>query len=374
MEKLREKLVAVVLVVPDDSQEDGEGEKAYEHFIKLYFPRSPFEEAEALIHLPQETGDIYGQIEVSERRIRIDKDGYKRNQKSPSSSSKMYTGSESSSTGRSAPHQFGRLLMRPDDDDDDEDGDGNFALNRKGQEEEDEDEFDHVILRCTDVSFTDAQSSTETERRLKALTSSPGIQDPVYGWEEDSETVYHRYLRQASAIGDCVAFRQLDKLNFLYPCSTDKAGRRVIVFLAALFPSSAVDAGIVLLYIIKTLDPYIRDKYTLLYVNTEVHHSNMPCMALWKEFFNLFPKYENTLDQLLVLHPGILFKTAFACCWPYISSSIWNGTIYLDHIQDLYKHIDEKTLLLPNYVKEYDQKNSSSSTQKLAHLLSRLSL
>lgn len=93
-----------------------------------------------------------------------------------------------------------------------------------------------------------------------------------YGWrgeeEEDSEVLYHRYLRQASAISNCAAFRQLDKLNFLYPSSTDKAGRRVVVFLAALFPSSAVDAGLVLLYIIKTLDPYIRDKYTLLYVNT----------------------------------------------------------------------------------------------------------
>lgn len=149
-----------------------------------------------MLHLPQETGDIYGQIEVSERRIRIDKDGYKRNQqKSPSSPSKLYTGSESATVGRSAPHQFGRLLMRPDEDDED----AGFTLKRKEQEEEDEDEEDHVILRCTDVSFTDAQSSTETERRLKALTSSPATTHDVRGKAPISSTkqqsvVYRHHL------------------------------------------------------------------------------------------------------------------------------------------------------------------------------------
>lgn len=65
----------------------------------------------------------------------------------------------------------------------------------------------------------------------------------------------------------------------------------------------------------------------------EVHHSNTPGMSLWSEFFGIMQKYEDNLDQLLVLHPGLLFKAAFTCCWPYLASHVWNGTVYLKSIK-----------------------------------------
>lgn len=65
----------------------------------------------------------------------------------------------------------------------------------------------------------------------------------------------------------------------------------------------------------------------------EVHHSNAPSMSLWSEFFGMMEKFEDNLDQLLVLHPGLLFKAAFTCCWPYIASHVWNGTVYLKSLK-----------------------------------------
>ncbi|CBZ55405.1 hypothetical protein NCLIV_058280 [Neospora caninum Liverpool] len=314
MERLREKLDAVVLIV-DDVQEM----RACEAFVKLYFPRNEAEEAEALYGLPEELGDAFGQIEVVERRMRVGREG--------SAASHVQSGEITA--------QFGSLFMRACESDSEDGGLSPREENR--------------ILNSADVSFTDAKACTETERRINALNAT---QDPA---GVDSEALYHRYLRQASAIADCVAFQQLDAIGFLSPRGTDRAGRPLVVFFAALFPSTPVDAHLVLLYIIKTLDPYIRDKYTLLYVNTEVHHSHMPSMALWKEFFHLFSQYENTLDQLLVLHPGFLFKAAFACMWPYLPTNLWRGTFYLDSIKDLSTHVDERQLRLPNYVVEYDQ-------------------
>ncbi|PFH33686.1 macro domain-containing protein [Besnoitia besnoiti] len=336
MERLRSKVDAVVLFA-NDIQEM----RMCDSFVRLYFPRNPTEEAEARWGLPEEIGNEFGQIEVAERRIRIARDGPQK----AGSFSESSDGSFASFPSRKGEitAQFGGLFMRASDDESDQE---DTARTKPGESED-----RRVILGSTDVSFTDAKASTETEKRIQALNANYDVRGDL-----DSETLYHRYLRQASAIADCVAFQQLDKIGFLYPCGTDKAGRPVIVFLAALFPSTPLDAGLVLLYIVKKLDPYIRDKYTLLYVNTEVHHSHMPSMALWREFFHLFSKYENTLDELLVLHPGLLFKAAFACSWPYLPTHLWSGTSYLQTVQELFEHVEEKQVRLPNYVLEFDRK------------------
>lgn len=47
----------------------------------------------------------------------------------------------------------------------------------------------------------------------------------------------------------------------------------------------------------------------------------------------MMEKFEDNLDQLLVLHPGLLFKAAFTCCWPYLASHVWNGTVYLKSLK-----------------------------------------
>lgn len=85
---------------------------------------------------------------------------------------------------------------------------------------------------------------------------------------DSSETIYQSYLRQANILAESEAGLQLQQLHFIYPSGFDNAGRPIVVFLAAVFPAATVDSFVLLLHIIRTLDPFIRDKYTLLYVNS----------------------------------------------------------------------------------------------------------
>ncbi|CDJ42115.1 Appr-1-p processing enzyme family domain-containing protein, putative [Eimeria tenella] len=320
MEKMVADVDAVVLVLgcPSDAA-------IYKQFIPAYFPRDRAEELDASFLLPREVGNANGEIDVAERRIRL--------------IAKNESGAGAPAADREAGTTqpvFGGMLARQEKSDDEGDSDS-----------------DHDILDSNDVSFRVAKAETETEKRLDVLNiKRHGLNHS----SDSSETLYQTYLRQANLLADSAAGAQLQQLQFIYPSGHDNAGRPIIVFLAAVFPAATVDSYILLLHIIRTLDPFIRDKYTLLYVNSAVHHSNAPSMTLWSEFFGMMEKFEDNLDQLLVLHPGLLFKAAFTCCWPYLASHVWNGTVYLKSIKELSVHAGNHMPKLPNYVVEYDAK------------------
>lgn len=323
MEKMIGDIDAVVLVLgsPSDAA-------VYRQYMAAYFPRDRAEELDAPFLLPLEVGNSGGEIDVAERRIRLIR---KDERSAPESGA-----SRADMEAPTAQPVFGGMLVPQNHSDDDGDSGS-----------------DRDILDSNDVSFRVAKTETETEKRLDALN----IKRHGLNYSPDSsETLYQTYLRQASLLGDSAAGAQLQQLQFIYPSGYDNAGRPIIVFLAAVFPAATVDSYILLLHIIRTLDPFIRDKYTLLYVNSEVHHSNAPSMSLWSEFFGMMEKFEDNLDQLLVLHPGLLFKAAFTCCWPYIASHVWNGTVYLKSIKDLEIHAGNHMPQLPKYVVEYDSK------------------
>lgn len=323
IEKMNGDIDAVVLVLgsPSDSA-------IYKQYMTAYFPRDRAEELDAPFLLPREIGNASGEIDVAERRIRL----IKKDANGSTGSSVSKTDAEASLTRP----VFGGMLAPRDHSGSDAESDS-----------------DRDILDSNDVSFLVAKTETETEKRLDALNIKrygPGQSG------DSSETLYQTYLRQANLLADSAAGAQLQQLQFIYPSGYDNAGRPIIVFLAAVFPAATVDSYVLLLHIIRTLDPFIRDKYTLLYVNSEVHHSNAPSMSLWSEFFGMMEKFEDNLDQLLVLHPGLLFKAAFTCCWPYLASHVWNGTVYLKSIKDLAIHAGNQMPQLPNYVVEYDSK------------------
>ncbi|KAL8425888.1 hypothetical protein Efla_007428 [Eimeria flavescens] len=324
MEKMLTDIDAVVLVLggPSDAA-------IYKQYLTAYFPRDREEEVESPFLLPAEVGNASGEIDVAERRIRL----IQKEKKGSAESGKEKTKEET--TRLTTQPVFGGMLPPRDSSDDEE-------------------ESDRDILDSNDVSFRIARTETETEKRLDALNiKRSGLTQQA---ADSSETLYQSYLRQASLLADSPEGAQLQELQFIYPSGFDNAGRPIIVFLAAVFPAATVDSYILLLHIIRTLDPFIRDKYTLLYVNSEVHHSNAPSMSLWSEFFGMMEKFEDNLDQLLVLHPGLLFKAGFTCCWPYLASHVWNGTVYLKSIKELALHAGRQMPQLPNYVAEFDAK------------------
>lgn len=320
MEKLQGDIDAVVLVVPNPKDA-----AVYRKYMAAYFPRDHAEELNSPLLLPPEVGNDSGEIDVAERRIPIIKKDARPSDLAPGS--------------RIREPVFGGMLAP-----------------REHSDSESDDDSGREIVDSNDVSFLVARTETETEKRLEALNLRRlRGRHPDVGLES-TEALYQTYLRQANKLALSPAGVQLQQLQFIYPSGCDNAGRPIIVFLAAVFPAATVDSFILLLHIIRTLDPFIRDKYTLLYVNSDVHHSNAPSMSLWSEFFGLMEKFEDNLDQLLVLHPGLLFKAAFACCWPYLASHVWNGTVYMKSIKDLSHLVGSQMPYLPKYVVEYDVK------------------
>jgi len=107
--------------------------------------------------------------------------------------------------------------------------------------------------------------------------------------------------------------------------------------------------------VIRVLDQLVRDKYVLLYVCTNASPFNSPAFLMLKEMWKVFGvEYENNLESLLVLHPGLLFRAVFAAAWPVMPARMWSCTVYLNSLQDLERYCELKPLVLPQYVQDYD--------------------
>jgi hypothetical protein len=67
-------------------------------------------------------------------------------------------------------------------------------------------------------------------------------------------------------------------------------------------------------------------------------------------------KYRNSLAQVLVLHPGLGFRAAFAfgSTVSNMAASIWNDTVYLDRVAQLASFLSIAELQLPAYVQAFE--------------------
>lgn len=263
----------------------------FHQMFPLYFPRSVLEEAYSISELPEDTGNDLGESFVEERRIRI---------------------------GIPGPLQDDEISSEQED------------------------------LTSIDASFTETRELTIGERRLQA-------QNQMSSGSDVAEVALLQYLKKAELLEHSQEYRELSRYKFIYKGGVDHANRNILVFCAAQLPGG-YDPELLLCFLVRELDPYIRDRYVLLYVCSNSSTANNPSLKLLTEAWKIFNQtIESCLDQILVLHPGYLFKAAFLACWAWIPSHVWNGTVYLDHLQDLERYCNLQTLALPKYVKDYDK-------------------
>uniref|UniRef100_A0A0G4G0Q1 Macro domain-containing protein n=1 Tax=Chromera velia CCMP2878 TaxID=1169474 RepID=A0A0G4G0Q1_9ALVE len=300
MERLGDRVDAVVLVAARP------GEKAlFRRLMPLYFPRNLEEESKSLRLLPENVGNSAGETEVAERRLKISN------------------------------------LMAAREDSDPED-----SSPENGRDRDD-------IAASVDVSFTRATREVDSARRVGALmeTGEDG--------ELSGEALYTRYLKAAQSAD----LREIEKFNFISLAGRDHANRNVIAFKAALFPGNAFSWQHLLMHIVATCDPYVKDKFTLLFLDANVSGANHPSLLMLREVYNIFnSKYQDTMDIILVLHPTLLFKTVFTACWPLMSARVWDATVYCDKIEDLKNYLDPEKLELPPYVRTFDESVQKSKS------------
>lgn len=323
------------------------------YFAEAYFPRNKQERISTFCRLPVESGNRFGEIEVSERKVRIQ--GHLYNQdKQVCEESVFISGKLGEKKVTPYAQDNGRDLCNKDI----SDGFIEKCWN--------DDDTDDDIMKSVDVSFTEATiGGSIAENHIKYITAmeEQGCNRIGDGFcLSEGEMAYAYYWRESRKEKYVEDFLKIAKYRFIYYGGKDRAQRNILVFCAALFPSHLFPWKSLLLYIIKAVDLYVQDKHVFIYVNSKASiKSNGPAISLIRDALAIYSaRYQKKLDLLLILHPGLFFKMAFSLFWPFVPSNIWSGTKYLQKISELQEYCDVKQLELPRYVIEYDAKVTGS--------------
>mmetsp|Transcript_92157 Transcript_92157/g.269654 ORF Transcript_92157/g.269654 Transcript_92157/m.269654 type:complete len:548 (-) Transcript_92157:322-1965(-) len=268
----------------------------YDRLLPLYFPRTSGEVEESRAILPESCYSEWGEVSVDERRIRV----------------------------------ASCLMTREDDDDDRGDSAPLFSLN---------DDDDRTFLSAKSDADEAAMQRLEGTM-IEAETPDLARQACI------------RYLRRARHVRT-----EPDNTRFVFRSGQDRFGRHTVVLLGARLPSLGVRDERTLPLFVKELELLRGERFVLLYANSNVPALDSSKFEVLQEMLMVIgAKYRDTLQQLLVLHPGLWFRAAFVVgrALNDLTASVWHDTIYLDGLADLAPFLQVDRLDLPGYVHACD--------------------
>merc|ERR1740121_98896 len=293
LEKLKALKTVVFVALSQEEQ------SVYESVLPLYFPRTAQEAVVAAEALPDACWSEWGEVALEERKIRL----------------------------AASP------LIRADGSDDEE----------RSQEplfsQADDD----------DRSFLEARTDTDDVAKRRLDCTMCEAETP-----EQAVQACIRYLRRARE------FRpEPEMTRYVYRAPRpDRYGRRAVVLLGARLPALGVRDERTLPLFVKELELLQGERFVLLYANSDVSALDTSKLEVLQEMLAVISvRYRSTLDQVLVLHPGLWFRAAFAIGRAVSDSaaSIWHDTVYLESLVDLMAYATMEQLELPAYVRHYDQ-------------------
>eukprot|EP00927_Polykrikos_kofoidii_P060290 TRINITY_DN55303_c0_g1_i1.p1 TRINITY_DN55303_c0_g1~~TRINITY_DN55303_c0_g1_i1.p1 ORF type:complete len:559 (-),score=60.88 TRINITY_DN55303_c0_g1_i1:82-1758(-) len=296
LEKLDHAIDAVVLVARHVREAE-----LYERLLPLYFPRTDEEVVLAAKVLPDCCWNLWGEVTVEERRIRI----------SP-------------------------LVFASTSDHEDDDGVG--------------DQAEPLFSASDDRAFLDAREDADATamRRLQATLLEA----------EDLDAARHafsRYLRRARELPADPA-----DIRFIFTADegVTSAPRRVVVLLGARIPDLGVHDERTLPLFVKELDHLQGQRFALLYVNSNVDVLEASKLEVLQEMLAVITaRYFGCFDMLLVLHSGLWFRAAFIIgrAVSDIAARVWHESVYVDGLDGLAQYdISIDRLDLPAYILDYE--------------------
>ena len=266
----------------------------YESLLPLYFPRTDHEAIHASSVLPESCWTEWGEVSMEERRIRVSN----------------------------------HLISEQKFDDGEDDVDPLFG------------DDDKSFLHARDDADSAAMRRLEGSM-INATTT------------EEARHICIRYLRRAREISSLS-----EPLRFVYQSGEDCFGRRVVVLLGARLPPLGLQDERTIALFVKELEALQHEKFILLYVNSEVDSMDTSVLEVLHEMLAVIQaKYRNSLAQLLVLHPGLWFRAAFALGRAITdeAASVWHDSIYLGSIAELVSVLNASRLYLPDFVRYSEQ-------------------
>jgi len=292
LEKLRRSIDSVVLVAASSGELE-----LYETLMPLYFPRSADEAAMHVDGLPECCWTEWGEVTLEERRIRL----------------------------------------------------SSCLINRGENEDSDEEDMTPIFSPSDDADkgFLQARDDADTTamKRLEGTVTEAETPDMA-------RHACLRYLRRAREMRS-----EHEATRFVFRAGQDRFGRKIVVLLGARLPPLGVRDERTLPLFVKELEMLGSDRFALLYVNSNVSALDTSKLEVFQEMLAVISmKYRNSLDQVLVLHPDLWFRAAFAMgrAVSDIAASIWHDTVYLERLENLANVHAVAELQLPTYVQAYD--------------------
>jgi len=136
----------------------------------------------------------------------------------------------------------------------------------------------------------------------------------------------------------------------------DPYGRKVVVVAACKLPDNrGFDHAKFLQYLVFTLDQYVEQDYSLVYFHYGLNRNNKPPLSwLWSAYKLLDRKYKKNLKALYLVHPTNFIRIVYNVFKPAISAKFGRKILYVNHLQDLRRHLDLRQLPVPPCVLAHD--------------------
>ncbi|KAK2716168.1 hypothetical protein QYM36_010669 [Artemia franciscana] len=137
----------------------------------------------------------------------------------------------------------------------------------------------------------------------------------------------------------------------------DRLSRKVIVLTAARLPSNkGFDHNRFLRYLLFTLDKFVEEDYSLIYLHHGLNRDNKPPISwLWKAFRAFDRKYKKNLKALFLVHPTNFVKIVWGIFKPAISVKFGRKIFYINYLEELEQYVQVSQLNIPKDVMEYDK-------------------
>lgn len=199
-------------------------------------------------------------------------------------------------------------------------------------------------------SFTDATLDFD-KASLERLDASAASATDIVG----AEHVCLRYLRRAREL-----LPEPVGAQWVYNGGIDRWGRHIVVLLGSRIPDEP-KGNRALPRIVQELERVKSEeqKAVVLYINSGVSIGCGPSFECLKEIQScISARYARIVDQIVVLHPGLFFKAAYALGRVVLPTQLWYDTVYADSLAELTAFFEIERLGLPGYIATYDSRSS----------------
>ncbi|XP_026759801.1 rho GTPase-activating protein 1-like [Galleria mellonella] len=165
------------------------------------------------------------------------------------------------------------------------------------------------------------------------------------------------YAEIATSSLDDDSFAELNGTGLVEVVGDDEIGRRIIVVSACrLPPRETLHQDRLLRYLMFTLDKYVEQDYSVVYLHCGLNSNNKPPLSwLWKAYKAFDRKYKKNLKALYLVHPTNFIRIVWQMLKPAISVKFGRKMMYVNYLHELQQYLNLDKLCIPEPVLEYDK-------------------